>query len=79
MELLASLREPVDAFFDGVSGTPDLELPEFTQFNNSLVFTFDVDNNGVQEIFASRPTAPGVTPLVRAYKWTPGGYVWICR
>lgn len=63
------------AFFDGVSGTPDLELPEFTLFNNSRVFTFDVDNNGVQEIFASRPAAPSVTPLVRAYKWTPGGYV----
>ncbi|MCE9626351.1 MAG: hypothetical protein K8R56_00355, partial [Candidatus Eisenbacteria bacterium] len=63
------------AFFDGVSGTPDLELPEFTLFNNSLVFTFDVDNNGVQDIFASRPAAPSVTPLVRAYKWTPGGYV----
>lgn len=63
------------AFFDGVSGTPDLELPEFTSFTNSLVFTFDVDNNGVQEIFASRPAGPGVTPLVRAYKWTPAGYV----
>ncbi len=63
------------AFFDGVSGTPDLELPEFTQFNNSRVFTFDINNDGVQEIFASRPASTGVTPLVRAYKWTPGGYV----
>ena len=63
------------AFFDGVSGTPDLELPEFTSYNNSTVFTADVDGDGRREIFASRPAGPGVTPLVRAYKWVAGSYV----
>lgn len=63
------------AFFDGVSGTPDLELPEFTFYNNSSVFAIDVDGDGRQEIFATRPAGPSVTPLTRAYKWVSGSYV----
>ena len=63
------------AFFDGRTGTAQLELPEFTIFNNSTVFTLDVDGDGRQEVFASRPAGPGVTPLVRAYKWVSGSFV----
>lgn len=63
------------ALFDGLSGAPDLELPEFTFYNNSTVFAADVDGDGREEIFASRPASPGFTPLVRAYKWVAGSYV----
>ncbi len=63
------------AFFDGRTGTPQLQLPEFTIFNNSSVFTLDVDGDGRREVFASRPAGPGVTPLVRAYKWVAGSFV----
>jgi len=63
------------ALFDGLSGTPELELPEFTIDDNSNVFEFDVDGDGRQEIYASRPAGPGVTPLVRAYDWASGSYV----
>lgn len=63
------------ALFDGVSGTPDLELPEFTFDNNSTVFAADVDGDGRDELYASRPASPGFTPLVRAYKWVSGNYV----
>lgn len=63
------------AFFDGVNGTRDLELPEFTYNNNFSVFAIDVDGDGREEIFASRPASAGVTPLVRAYKLVSGSYV----
>lgn len=61
--------------FDGLSGTTDLELPEFTIDDNANVFGFDVDGDGRDEVYASRPAGPGVTPLVRAYDWVSGSYV----
>lgn len=63
------------AYFDGRTGAVQLQLPEFTIFNNSTVFTLDVDGDGRREVFASRPAGPGVTPLVRAYKWVSGSFV----
>lgn len=63
------------ALFDGLSGAPDLELPEFTFNNFSTVFAVDVDGDGRDEIYASRPASPGFTPLVRAYEWVSGNYV----
>ncbi|MCC6649761.1 MAG: hypothetical protein IT348_01275, partial [Candidatus Eisenbacteria bacterium] len=63
------------AFFDGVTGVPELELPEFTLGQNARVNAFDIDGDGRHEIFASRSSSPGVTPLTRAYKWVTGNYV----
>lgn len=63
------------AFLSGANGASELELPEFTFFDNSNVYPLDVDGDGRAEVFAMRPKSLTVTPLVRAYKWVAGTYV----
>ncbi len=63
------------ALFDGLTGATDLSLPEFKFTDNAHVDAFDMDGDGRKEIFALRPTGPGVTPLMRSYKWQFGNYV----
>ena len=63
------------AFFDGTTGASALELPEFTTGNFSTVSAIDVNGDGRQEIFATRPASPGFTALTRAYQWVSGSYV----
>jgi hypothetical protein len=62
------------ALFDGLSGAMEQDFPAFKANENAALNAIDTDNDGISEVYMSRPQGISTTPLFIAYKWVAGTY-----